>query len=146
MQVVGRELGRLGIRRSADPIGDLTGALNRTAGIVAVLEGLVADLEPGYREGGLGWAGPDHLGDARPHVFLALLKEWTETQVRVAKTASEIGVDELRRRWLESAADALRGLVEVTIAATVAEGADAGRAAARKELLRIGAEQKARAA
>jgi hypothetical protein len=73
----------------------------------------VAGLESFY--------GSDHLGDARPHVLMEMLGEWTDRRARLCKAALDVGLD-ARRVQLEEA----KGRVVVEVIMAVLDDPDLG--------------------
>lgn len=63
--------------------------------LVAVLKLEVAKLDTSSLYG------PDHLGDARPHVLMTMLREWVGESARLSKMAIDAGVDERRVQLAE---------------------------------------------
>ena len=82
----------------AHPVEALLDALRRTWAMTNVLGSMV---------GGLGTDalyGPDHLGDARPHVLTEMYAQWLDRAARASKLALDAGVDERRVRIAEDQA------------------------------------------
>lgn len=118
--------------RGGHPVDLLLDALARSAAMAAVLSEVVRRLEAGrsqHADAGDGltvevvaglW-GPDHLGDARPHVAVEQLRVWNEQAGRLAKLALDAGVEERRVRLVEAQAAQLVQVIEHVTVAAVAE-------------------------
>lgn len=80
------------------------------------LDLLVAELDPvgGSGEGRL-W-GPDHLGDARPHVLMSLAEKWTTEAARLAKMALDHDIDAAKLRLEAADVDTLVGVFTSALA------------------------------
>ncbi len=102
-----------------DPLEGLAEAERRARTMGRVLEKTASELER--------WWGPNHLGDAVPHVAVDLLGQWTDKSARISKLAIDAGLDERRvklaERQGEMLAQVLRGFLESLQSALVAAGA-----------------------
>lgn len=114
------------------PLEVLVAAVGRAHRAAALLEVLVSDLSPhpvgDDGEATAGLYGPDHLGDARPHVLVELLRQWNTEAGRLSKMAVDAGVEERRVRVVEEQAHgiarAVSGVALALIQQLVAVGVD----------------------
>jgi hypothetical protein len=106
---VARLLDELDPEDRQHPVEILLEAVNRAASMGRLLDQLVGMLSPAYDPDRLDergrvvaalW-GPNHRGDAAPHVLVGLLGEWTDRQAKLAKTALDANVDERAVRLME---------------------------------------------
>jgi len=90
-----------------DPTEALLEVVTRTWAWVQVLGGLTGRLGPGHQPDGTdaagisGIYGPDHLGDARPHVLMAMYRDWMVDLAKVSKLALDAGIAERQVRAAE---------------------------------------------
>ncbi len=96
------ELAALGQEVDVDPESALLALVRKTQGDVRFWQDLVALLEP--VNGGDEWsvAGPNHLGDAAPHVFVLAYERAVERAADVASRAIKAGL-QLRQAELTEA-------------------------------------------
>lgn len=95
------------------------GALERV--FARMVESLTLDVGPG------GLVGPDHLGDGRPHPYVAQLALWQRQHAQLRKWALDVGVDQRRleldevqaRQWTQDVLDIVDGYHGALIAAGV---------------------------
>lgn len=118
----------------ADPAEELLRLLSETRANLEVLGDLVAELAPApdvealeaFRRAAVAWRdgergdpptppaalyGPDHLGDARPHVLVTMYLEAIRDHARVAKMAADAGVAERAQALREGEAAAIAALI-----------------------------------
>lgn len=74
--------------RKSPPVAVLLDAVHRCSAMAQVLGAYVGGLGPDDL------FGPDHLGDARPHVAVTMYETWLDRAARAAKLACDAGVDE----------------------------------------------------
>lgn len=106
------EIGKLIAKLEIDPASvnyaDVLAEQVTTAHVVvAILKLEVAALDTGELYG------PDHLGDARPHVLMNMLRDWTSDAAKLSKMAIDAGVDERRVRLAEDRGAQLAAVLEV---------------------------------
>jgi hypothetical protein len=89
------------------PLDGLLEAVQRAGGMMRLLGQLLGRLHITDNGSGEALYGPDHLGNARPHVLLALYGQWVDRYARACKLALDAGVDERMLRLAESDADRL---------------------------------------
>jgi hypothetical protein len=97
-----------GLPREVDPHTALLEELHRTAGAVAWLTGMVADLEESDAHGPVGdGEHPRH----EAHVWIRLYQEERGHLARVAKTCVDVGIEERRVRLAESQGELLAQVI-----------------------------------
>lgn len=74
--------------RTNAPVAALLDAVHRSSAMAQVLGAIVGGLTPEEL------AGPNHLGDAVPHVAVTMYSTWLDRAARAAKLACDAGVDE----------------------------------------------------
>lgn len=109
-----------GLPREVDPHTALLEELHRTAGAVAWLGAIVADLE----QRDIAWGktrektgGEDHgtSWEARPNAFVSLWQSERKHLVAVAKACHDAGIEERRVRLAESAGQQLAAVVRAVL-------------------------------
>jgi hypothetical protein len=100
-----------------DPLFVLDEQMRRANAMVTVLGMLVGELQMsgpslGVDETGevavaAGLFGPDHNGDGRQHVLVAMYAEWVERAGRLAKLAKDAGLEERRVELTEAQGEQL---------------------------------------
>lgn len=116
------------------PVEVILEAVHRSAAMGRLLEQLVGMLAPTFDPDRLddrgrqlaGLWGPDHLGDASPHVLVNLLGEWTDRQAKLAKVALDANVDEQRTRLAERQVALIEDAVNAALDAAGVNGQAAG--------------------
>jgi hypothetical protein len=146
-----RELVRLGAAVDVHPIDALLEMVREAAGNVAFLRGRVSELD---QQAGLvalpsdadqlfraeGIYGPDHQGDGKRHILVAMYDEERDRLAKFAKLALDAGVDEKLVRIAEAQGQQLAGVVRAAVRAAAADGEQAGLEAAAAEMRRLRAE------
>lgn len=99
------------------PHDGLLNVVHRTGAMVSFLGMLVGELEPGQpavtiEDGEVhinnrALYGPDHLGDASPHVLMGLYQDWLHDHARACKLAIDAKLDERLVRQAESTTERL---------------------------------------
>lgn len=103
-----------GDERVPDPVTELLHAIWLDAAMVAVLRAKVMDLKADVGTGN-SFAGPNHLGDATPHVFVAALERWVDKLARHSEMAVKAGIEERRVRIVERQADAFMDVLDAAL-------------------------------
>lgn len=81
-----------------------------------LVEGKDGDLSTKKVAGVDAFWGLNHLGEQAPHVYVGLLRIWTERYERACKTALEAGIEERRVRLAEDTADTFFSALSKAIA------------------------------
>lgn len=102
-----RALEVLGVPVEIDPQQALLRQVWEAYGNVAFLRARVRELEAIH--------GPDHLGDERPHVLLALYNEERDRLAKIAKLAIDAGIAERAITIAEAQADAIVSVVTAVL-------------------------------
>jgi hypothetical protein len=94
-------LERMGVAIQVDPLEALLGQVYESAGNVAVLRGLILQLEPkvsGWNDeaDSAGIAGPNHLGDGAPHVLVTMYDRERDRLANMVKLCLDADVAERR--------------------------------------------------
>lgn len=63
--------------------------------------------------------GPDHKGDAKPHVLVTMLADWTDRHARACKLAIDAGIEQRRIELAEGQAQQLADVLRAGMAAVV---------------------------
>lgn len=103
---------------SKHPLDGLLEVVQRAGAMMRLLGGLVGELDPenrtevtGVDDAGnfvlkqLGIYGPDHNGDAAPHILLTLYGQWSDRYARACKLALDANIDERMIRNAEATTD-----------------------------------------
>ena len=98
------------------PLDGLLEAVQRSGGMMRLLGQLRGELRIDSGSGE-GLYGPDHLGDARPHVLIALYGKWCDRYVRACALALDVGVDEHKLRMAEADVERMLGCITTAIEA-----------------------------
>ena len=114
-KALARAVAQMGGMREVHPLDALLESVWTASAMVTGLREPVGELEPGYSTSGEGVAGPDHLGDGRPHVFASMLREWTAELGRLSKLALDAGIDERRVRMNEAEGHFLASVIRSAI-------------------------------
>lgn len=103
-------LRELGDDEPAHPLEALLSRHDEADRMTRALGLLVGGLAlPGSDGGDESLYGPDHLGDAAPHVLVRMLGDWSDRHARIAKVLLDHGVDAARLRLQSAQVDALFG-------------------------------------
>jgi hypothetical protein len=110
-EVIGKQLDEaleeLGATTDDDPASVLLEAVAHASRMRRVLAAAVGSLSIESTS----LYGPDHLGDARPHVLELMLREWSDRATRYAKLAIDAGFEERRVRVAEETGHQLAGVL-----------------------------------
>lgn len=151
VDVVRREVIRLGGSLDIDPLDAMLEQVREAAANVAALRSAVENLDPGIglvsapeyvvadvvsgfdeevRHDRLtrveGIYGKDHTGDGAPHVLVTMYGQERDRLVKYAKLCLDAGVDERRIRLAEATGRALAGVVEAAVSAALDSVRQAG--------------------
>lgn len=149
-----------------DPVAGLLEVVASTWAMRRALELLVGELAPfgtpAYVEttegprGGVavdyvpaspsGIYGPDHQGDAKPHVLVSMLGDWTDRHAKACKLAIDAGIDERRVRVAEEQAAMMAAAYHEFVAVVLDDLGRLGVPAATMARLRDGLPQMMRRA
>lgn len=101
------------------PLDGLLDVVRMSGAWVRVLQGLVGELDVHPEDGTIyasedgqftkqvGLYGPDHLGDATPHVLFSLLGQWQDRHAKACKLALDANIDERLVRNAEATSERL---------------------------------------
>lgn len=114
MHSVGSLMDRYMHAGDQDPLEALLTELARSAVMVETLAAAVIELEM-EPEAGEAIYGPNHSGDAVPHVLVAMLNEERDRKARFAKMALDAGVEERRVRVAEKEAELIARVIKAVL-------------------------------
>lgn len=103
-----------GGQRVVDPLQELLDIIWLDAAMVSVLRSQVVELEATVGKSGA-FAGPNHLGDAAPHIFVVELRRWSDQLARHCRIALEAGVAERQVRIAERQGEAIVDAIEAVL-------------------------------
>jgi hypothetical protein len=113
-------LTELGVDADTNPIESLLEAHAHAATMARLLRELVGGLNPMHDRADVdelgrikaALFGPDHLDDAKPHVLVQMLGEWTDRAARIAKVTLDANIDERLARITEAQVVTLQVIFE----------------------------------
>lgn len=122
---IGRMLTALDVDVSDDPFEAVVGRLRYAQLMARVLERLVDELNPTYdpdakdAKGRVAAAiyGPDHLGDARRHVLMEMLADWSDRVVRFSDVLVRMGYESVLTERVDRDADVIETAVIAVVTA-----------------------------
>lgn len=151
-----QEVVRYGLPLDVHPIDALLEMVREAAGNVAFLRGRVSELDqqrglvaiPGVTLGEViageraplgaeGIYGPDHQGDGKRHILVAMYDEERDRLAKFAKLALDAGVDAKLVSIAEAQGQQLAEVVRAAVKAAAAGGEDAGLRAAADQMRRL---------
>lgn len=103
-----------GGQRIVDPLQELLDVIWLDAAMTAMLRSQVLELNAVVGKND-SFAGPDHLGDAAPHVFVVELRRWSDQLARHCKIALEAGVAERQVKIAERQGEAIIDAIEAVL-------------------------------